>query len=294
MCKCIQCGVETDGPILCPGCLERFDEPITKTQSSRLLSPGTLYMYCDRLEFQAKNPKKSLTIYYKEIENHGTSMKTWIDIDHSCGKSDSFDFNNQSLAEKWDHALSGLIEISDRPVFDQIEEVPTYTSEEEPPVTHVTEEQSTASNQENEEETSTAEPTGTAPRPNEQNRSSLLGGLSLRTLLGVAAVLIAVVVLFTGIFNGSHGGNAYYAELAAQEKMGTGFTVDEIDFKVVSGKKDTKYIVKCTAKSKEAKDMYEMVYGDTTVYFAYAEGYGSQYQYAIAASKREAKNKIDW
>ncbi len=303
--KCINCGIDLQDGILCPECLNKTDDAIAKAEVNWFLSSGTFCMFSNRVEFQAKNPKKNRTIYYTDIQKIEITMKNLIGFTYGDEKYDSIAFENATIAQKWHEALSGLITLHK-------DVIPDEESEKEPELTVVPEpieeSKSEEINKEPVEESSVEETTPAEEKDAIEEKSeeseeseeskeevSFFGGLSIKKIVVAAAIAIVMIVVSINIFGGNNsGGNSYYAELAAQNKMGSGFTVDEIDFKVVASKKDTKYIVKCTAKSKEAKNMYETLYGETTVYFAYAEGYGNQYQYAIADSKNEAKDKIDW
>lgn len=299
--KCINCGIDLQDGILCHECLNKTDDAIAKANVNLVFTSGTLCMFSNRLEFQTKNSKKDKTMLFSEIQDIEITMKNLIGFTYKNGKYDSFAFENETIAQKWNEALKELIALHKNIVPDEKSEKepePTITQEpieeskteeigEEPVEEIPTKEKSPTKEKNLAEEKNSTEEKGTD--------ISFLGGLSVKKIVVAAVIAIVIIVVLINIFGGStSGGNAYYAELAAQNQMGSGFTVDEIDFKVVASKKDTKYIVKCTAKSKEAKNMYETVYGETTVYFAYAEGYGNQYQYAIAGSKKEAKDKIDW
>ena len=108
---------------------------------------------------------------------------------------------------------------------------------------------------------------------------------------------LIVLLLFIAIFGGSDKYDtpeAAVAENNAQYAMASGFSNDEVEFEFVDAKDNEKFIIKCKAKSEDAKEIYEGIYGSDTVYYAYSDGYGGAYHYAIADSKSEAKEKIDW
>ena len=107
----------------------------------------------------------------------------------------------------------------------------------------------------------------------------------------IVIVLIGYKVIFGGKYNTVESDTTRYQ---AQYDMASGFSKDEVDFEIVDAKDNEKFILKCKAKSENAKEMYKEIYGTDTVYYAYSDGYGSTYHYAIADTKSEAKAKIDW
>lgn len=112
-------------------------------------------------------------------------------------------------------------------------------------------------------------------------------------IIGIIVVLIIVFKLFSG--DGKYDTpEAAVAQRNAEYSMAEGFATDEIDFKFVDEKNNEKFIIKCEAKSKDAKEIYKEIYGTDTVYFGYSSGYGGTYHYGIADTKNEAKEKINW
>lgn len=112
-----------------------------------------------------------------------------------------------------------------------------------------------------------------------------------------AFIAIIVLILVFKIFSGGSKYDTPEAAVAqrnAEYSMAEGFAKDEIDFKFVDAKNNEKFIIKCEAKSKDAKEIYKEIYGSDTVYFGYSSGYGGTYHYAIGDTKNEAKEKIDW
>ena len=115
----------------------------------------------------------------------------------------------------------------------------------------------------------------------------------IKIIVLIAIVLIGCKVIFGGS-DKYDTPEAAVAENNAQYAMASGFSNDEVEFEFVDAKDNEKFIIKCKAKSEDAKEIYEGIYGSDTVYYAYSDGYGGTYHYAIADTKSEAKEKIDW
>ncbi len=116
-----------------------------------------------------------------------------------------------------------------------------------------------------------------------------------KKLVKIIVLIVIVLIGYKTIFGGKYDTvEADMAKYQAQSDMASGFSKDEVDFEIVDAKNNEKFILKCKAKSEKAKEMYNEVYGTDIVYYAYSEGYGSTYHYALADNKSEAKDKIDW
>ena len=274
MSKCILCGTETEGAILCPDCLQKTDEPITKAEVNCFLTGGILYMYCDRFDFQAKNPKKNITIYYKDINQHKIIMKNLLDLDYGCGKNDSFAFDSPKLAEKWEQALCGLLALCDRSAFDCMDVLPEIPKSPIEPI-NAPKEQNAPTAEETpslmEEPPTPAEEIKSAPEKEftedahpiqaenseestvtEENTSSSgfsLGNLSLKGIIAIAASIAVVFVIFSNIFGGKNN-NDLAKEIAVYQIQQQTYAVDEsvYDIKIVDKDGKGRYIVTATTK----------------------------------------------
>lgn len=119
-------------------------------------------------------------------------------------------------------------------------------------------------------------------------------GLNAKQIIGIISCILVVIIAIKCLPGKYDTAAATGAELSAQEKMAYGLATDEVKFEFVASKDDSKFIIRCTAKSDTAKEYYELLYGTNTVYFAYSRGYGYTYTYGISDSQSGAKEKINW
>lgn len=106
----MNCGIDTeDDKVLCSDCLSKTTDCIEKANAFLGFRSGELCMFSNRLEFKTKNPKKDKIILFSDIQCTKITMKNLIQFTYKNGECDSFGFNNEATADKWNKILNELM-----------------------------------------------------------------------------------------------------------------------------------------------------------------------------------------
>lgn len=128
-------------------------------------------------------------------------------------------------------------------------------------------------------------------------------GVGLESIVRVVVYLIAIIMILYGVnmilnalgITGKRSSpQAAVALRDTAYEMGGSLGEDEIKLKVIAAKNDSKFIIKCTAKSSEAKEIYDSYFEQTVVYYAIKYNHDFSHNSAVGMTKREAKKEIGW